>query len=554
MNTPGTGADRCDMKKLGEYLIEALASQGVRHVFGIPGVHNLELYRGLARGPIRHISGRHEQGLGFMADGYARVSGQPGVCFTITGPGLTNIVTAMGQAYGDSVPLLVISSQNRLGENGGVGGFLHELRNQRAVAGGVAALTFSIESPAELPVALERAFATFASSRPRPVYIEVPLDVLAADASELPLPKPVAITPRPSASLVESAAALLRSAQRPVILAGGGAVRAAAELRALAERLDAPVVMTANARGLLPAGHPLAVPMSPMLAPVRALVAAADVVLAVGTEFGPTDYSINLKADFPNPRQLIRIDIDAEQLTRGATPLVGLHGEAKVALDLLAAADLGPNRAAGGAARAAAGCSAALEAIGKFSPSLRQHIDVLDLIRDTLPDALMVGDSTQLVYGGNLGFNARHPGSWFNSATGYGTLGYALPASTGAGLAAPDRPVVCLVGDGGLQFSMSELAVLGDVKAWTAVIIWNNQGYGEIRTSMLAVGIEPEGVDVRPPDFADIARAYGYSHRTITSREALETALGDFGRRRQVMILEIPADEFARGSAVFRRV
>jgi acetolactate synthase-1/2/3 large subunit len=282
-----------------------------------------------------------------------------------------------------------------------------------------------------------------------------------------------------------------------------------------------------------------------MLAPVRALVAVADVVLAVGTEFGPTDYSINLKADFPNPPQLIRIDIDVEQLTRGATPVVGLHGEAKATLDLLAAADLGPNRAGDGAARAAAVCGAALEAVSKFSPSLRQHIDVLDLIRDTLPEALMVGDSTQLVYGGNLGFNARHPGSWFNSATGYGTLGYALPASTGAGLAAPHRPVVCLVGDGGLQFSMSELAVPGDVKAWTAVIIWNNQGYGEIRTSMLAVGIEPEGVDVRPPDFADIARAYGYSHRTITSREALETALGDFGRRRQVVILEIPADEFA---------
>lgn len=533
------------MKKLGEYLIEALASQGVRHVFGIPGVHNLELYRGLAKGPIRHISGRHEQGLGFMADGYARVSGRPGVCFTITGPGLTNIVTAMGQAYGDSIPLLVISSQNRLGENGGGGGFLHELQNQRAVASGVAALSFSIESPAELPLALEQAFAKFASSRPRPVYIEIPLDVLAADAGELPLPKPVAITPLPAASLVESAAALLRTSRRPVILAGGGAVRAAAELRALAERLDAPVVMTANARGLLPPGHPLAVPMSPMLAPVRALVAAGDAVLAVGTEFGPTDYSINLKADFPNPPQLIRIDIDGEQLTRGATPVVGLHGEAKATLDLLAAADLGPNRAGEGAARAAAGRSAALEAVRKFSPSLRQHIDMLDLIRDTLPEALMVGDSTQLVYGGNLGFNVRHPGSWFNSATGYGTLGYALPASTGAGLAAPDRPVVCLVGDGGLQFSMSELAVLGDVKAWTAVIIWNNQGYGEIRTSMIAVGIEPEGVDVRPPDFADIARAYGYAHRTITSREALETALGDFGRRRQVVILEIPADEFA---------
>src|SRR5277367_3792403 len=186
---------------VGTYLLESLAAYGVRHIFGIPGVHNVELYLGLERCAIRHVVARHEQGLGFMADGYARVSGQPGVCFTITGPGLTNIVTAMGQAYGDSIPLLVISSQNRLGENGGGGGFLHELQNQRGMASGVAALSFSIESPAELPLALEQAFARFASSRPRPVYIEIPLDVLASDASELPLPKPVVITPRPTASL-----------------------------------------------------------------------------------------------------------------------------------------------------------------------------------------------------------------------------------------------------------------------------------------------------------------------------------------------------------------
>jgi acetolactate synthase-1/2/3 large subunit len=533
------------MKKLGQYLIDALAAQGVRHVFGIPGVHNLELYRGLAQGPIRHVSGRHEQGLGFMADGYARVSGRPGVCFTITGPGVTNIITAMGQAHGDSIPLLVISSQNRLAESSGHGGFLHELPDQRALASGVAALTFSIRAPADLPVALEQAFTMFGSSRPRPVYIEIPLDVLAADASDLPLPKPAPVVSQPKASLVESAATRLRTARSPVILAGGGAVRAALELRLLAEHLDAPVVMTANARGLLPPGHPLAVPMSPMLAPVRALVTAADVVLAVGTEFGPTDYSIDLKADFPNPPQLIRIDIDADQLNRGATPVIGISGDAKATLVSLAASDLGLARAGDGASRAAATRSEALEAVGKFSPSLRQHIGLLDLIRDTLPNALMVGDSTQLVYGGNLGFNARYPGSWFNSATGYGTLGYALPASTGAGLAAPERPVVCLVGDGGLQFSMSELAVLRDVDAWTAVIIWNNQGYGEIRTSMLAVGIEPAGVDVRPPDFADIARAYGYSHRSITSKGALGAALGEFGGRRQVMILEIAASEFS---------
>src|SRR5581483_5353016 len=165
------------MKPVGCYLIEVLQAQGVRHVFGIPGVHNLELYRGLARAPIRHVTGRHEQGLGFMADGYARVSGLPGVCFTITGPGLTNIATAMRQAYGDSVPMLVISSQNRRTEGRSGAGFLHELPNQRALAGCVAAATFSIGTPAELPPALGKAFTLFGSARPRPVYVEIPLDV-----------------------------------------------------------------------------------------------------------------------------------------------------------------------------------------------------------------------------------------------------------------------------------------------------------------------------------------------------------------------------------------
>ncbi|MDB6089043.1 MAG: hypothetical protein JWN85_1827 [Gammaproteobacteria bacterium] len=533
------------MKKLGLYLVEALQAQGVRHVFGIPGVHNLELYRGLAQGPIRHISGRHEQGLGFMADGYARVSGQPGVCFTITGPGLTNIATAMGQAYGDSIPLLVISSQNRTTESGRGCGFLHELRDQCALAAGVAGESFSIRHPAELPVALGKAFSRFASARPRPVYIEIPLDVLAADATGLPLPEVVHSVPRPRAADLASAAAILRSARRPVLLAGGGAISAAAELRRLAEELDAPVVMTANARGILPHGHRLAVPMSPMLSPVRALIADADVVLAIGTEIGPTDYSIDLRADFPTPAQLIRIDIDEEQLSRGAKPLIGLCGDAKATLRQLKSLDLKPARPGNGAARSAETRRAALEAITQFSPSLREHIDTLEVIRAALPTAVLVGDSTQLVYAGNLGFNVDSPGRWFNSATGYGTLGYALPASTGASLADPDRPVVCLVGDGGLQFSMSELAALADLGGWNAVIIWNNQGYGEIRTSMISAGIEPAGVDVKPPNFAHVAQAYGLTYRRITSRDALGAALRDFGARRQAIILEISADEFA---------
>jgi acetolactate synthase-1/2/3 large subunit len=193
---------------------------------------------------------------------------------------------------------------------------------------------------------------------------------------------------------------------------------------------------------------------------------------------------------------------------------------------------------------AAAARQANAAALQTLSAPMRREIAFLDVIRDTVPGAILVGDSTQPVYAGNLGFAAASPGSWFNSATGYGTLGYALPASTGAGLGAPDRPVVCLVGDGGLQFSLSELAVPRDVDAWLAIIVWNNRGYGEIKTSMLAVDIEPEGVDVQPPDFALLARAYGYAHKNIDSLESLQYALRDFALRRQVVMLEVEAARF----------
>ena len=530
-------------KTLGSYLIELLEAQGVQHVFGIPGVHNLELYRGLANSRIRHVTGRHEQGLGFMADGYARVAGRPGVCFTITGPGLSNIATALGQAYADSIPLLVISSENRVAEIGTGRGFLHEMPEQLAVAARVTAMSKRIGKPEELPEAVSQAFARMTGGRPRPTYIEIPRDLMMADASALPTPACAARTLRPSAAAaaIAEAARQLREASAPLILAGGGALGAAAELRQLAERIGAPVVMTVNARGVLPPDHSLGVSTSPSLVAVRELIAAADVVFAVGTELGPTDYDMYGVTDFRQPRCLIRIDIDAEQLERNAHAQLALRADAAPALKAILAQDLGPARAQAGEARAA---DARTRALAELTPAMRRQLEFLDTIRDALPQAILAGDSTQPVYAGNLGFAAATPGSWFNSATGYGTLGYALPASTGAGLAAPDRPVVCLVGDGGIQFTLGELAVPRDVGAWTAMVIWNNHGYGEIKTSMLAVGIDPVGVDVRPPDFSHLARAYGYAHQLIDSVESLERALKDFGARRQVVVLEVRGEAF----------
>ena len=170
------------MPTCGELVVRLLERYGVRHVFGLPGIHNLELYRGLAGSPIRHIAPRHEQGAGFMADGYARTSGEPGVCFIVSGPGVTNIATAMGQAYADSVPMLVISSVNERGQLGTGNGHLHELSSQSAVMAGVSAFSHTLLDPRNLPQTLGRAFAVMKGARPRPTHIEIPVDVLAMAA------------------------------------------------------------------------------------------------------------------------------------------------------------------------------------------------------------------------------------------------------------------------------------------------------------------------------------------------------------------------------------
>ena len=261
-------------------LIELLVLYGVDTVFGIPGVHTVEMYRGLSQSKLRHVAARHEQSLGFMADGYARVTGKPGVCFVITGPGVTNILTAMAQAYADSIPMLVISGINPFGSMGSGNGHLHELPNQQALADKVCAFSHTITDAAELPQVLARAFAVFDAARPRPVHIEIPLNLMAVPATRnLPkTPARMQAGAAAHASLVAAAHAL-QSAHSPVILVGGGALDAAPAVVALAERLDAPVVMTINARGVLTATHPLGISASPSFPAVRALVAHSDVVL-----------------------------------------------------------------------------------------------------------------------------------------------------------------------------------------------------------------------------------------------------------------------------------
>ncbi|TIS60373.1 MAG: 5-guanidino-2-oxopentanoate decarboxylase [Mesorhizobium sp.] len=509
------------MTTVGEALITLLEAHGVDTVFGIPGVHTVELYRGLARSKIRHVTPRHEQGAGFMADGYARASGRPGVAFVITGPGLTNTITAMGQARADSVPMLVVSGVNATATLGKGLGHLHELPDQRGMMEKVALFSYRVTEAGELPGVLARAFALFSSSRPGPVHIEIPTDIMVNPADGISAMPANAGPPEPDAAAITEAARLCVAARRPLILAGGGAKRAEAPLQRLAERLGAPVVTTANGRGLM-FSHPLGVPASPSLKPVQALMADADLVIAAGTEFGPTDYDMYGDDSFVLPANLIRIDIGADQLARRPAR-ISIRADCRAALDaLLAEIGKGQASSADGPARAAATREAAFAAIG---PAIQAQMRAVEAIRDALPGSIIVGDSTQPVYAANLYYDHDRPGGWFNAATGFGALGYGPPAAIGAALAVPDAPVVCLTGDGGFQFTLPELGAALDAAAPVIFVVWNNRGYREIETSMLDAGVEPVGVSPAPPDFCKLAEAYGIAADRLAGIGGLADAL-----------------------------
>ncbi|BCX66265.1 5-guanidino-2-oxopentanoate decarboxylase [Pseudomonas izuensis] len=531
------------MTRCAQALVQLLEGYGVEHVFGIPGVHTVELYRGLHGSRLTHVSPRHEQGAGFMADGYARASGKPGVCFIITGPGMTNILTAMGQAYADSVPMLVISTCNRrehlcLGH-----GHLHELPDQRALVAGVCAFSHTVQHPDQLPEVLARAFALFRCTRPRPVHIEIPLDVLEMSADGLDLsPRPLPAAPAPAPEAIEAALALINAAQRPLILAGGGTRRSAEALTLLAERLQAPVALTTNARGLLAPDHPLLLDGVQSSAHGRELFAEADVVLAIGTELGETDYDFFGLGPLAFKAPLIRLDIDPMQVLGAQPARVGLLGDAEHGLRALLARL--PQRQADPAwASERVTRVNALEHAGWNAKQGRLQA-LLDTVRDALPQPLIVGDSTQPVYQGALGYRAPTPNSWFNAGSGYGTLGYGLPAAIGAKLARPQRPVVALVGDGGLQFSSAELIAAKEAGAGVILLLWNNASYAEIRDYMNARSVPLLGVDILTPDFAALAQSCHVAHHRARDLDSLRELLGRLDSGGEPVMIELDAADF----------
>jgi acetolactate synthase-1/2/3 large subunit len=522
---------------LARWLIGALEAYGIDSVFGIPGVHTIALYRGLAGSRLRHVTPRHEQGAGFMADGYARATGRPAACFIITGPGITNIATAMAQAYADSVPMLVISSVNRRRELGMSQGRLHELPSQQQTISGVCAFNHTLLEPTNLPEVLDRAFAVFATRRPRPVHIEVPRELF-DEHFEHPLPNtlPDLYRPAPNPEGVEKAAHLLNAAERPLLLLGGGTIEDPSAAQTLAERLDAPTLTTINARGLLGRDHPLDLGANGSWAAVREYAASADVILAVGTELGETDYDAVFDGGFELTGQLIRIDIDAHQLVGSYRPALGLVSDAAAALRALCV-QIAPVDRQGALITQALRQQLALTK----RPDMAPFVPLFNVLDEVLPEAILVGDSTVPVYAGNHLAKRTTVRRWFNASTGYGTLGYGLPAAMGARLGRPDLPVVALVGDGGLMFTLTELAAAVDEHLPVIVIIWNNTGYEEIRQAMDNAGVPRCGVDPVPPDFETLATSFGCSWQRVENPRTLQAALVTTRNKPRPCLIEIDA-------------
>jgi acetolactate synthase-1/2/3 large subunit len=512
----------------GQALADALAAHGVDTAWGIPGTHNLEIYKHLPGAGIRHLSPRHEQGAGFAADGYARVTGRPGVCITTSGPAALNAATALGQAYSDSVPVLCVSAGMPLGHPAG-SGELHETKDQRGALDAIVAYGQRVTSVAEIPAAVAQAFAAMTGGRPRPVYLEIPLDVL-ADEAETENVGPLAVPPAtPAPGALDAAAARLAQADRPAIVAGGGARGAAAEVRALAERLGAPVVCTINGKGVLAEDHPLSAGAGLARAVTRELAEDSDVVLVAGSALSPAEQWLG---PLPLDGKVVRVDIDPAQAVRGAVPTVAVVGDAAAALtgllDRLGPGEGDRERAAGWRARH---LEEARELGSRWSW-------IFEAIAGTIGrDGIVAGDSAMVCYHGAVAaLPVYRPGS-FLYPTGYGTLGYGLPAAIGAKVGRPDARVLALMGDGGIMFTLAELAAAAQLRLPLPVVVVDNAGYGEIRDQMAERKDPVYAVDLDRLDFAALGRTLGCEGVFAADRDALADALeGSFAAARPTVV------------------
>ena len=520
----------------GAAVIDSLAAHGVRDVFGIPGTHNLELYRYLPDSGIRHVAVRHEQGAGYAADGYARVSGEPGVFITTSGPGITNAITALATSYADSVPTLAVSPGPPRGTVGADLGWLHEVKNQQAALDAVCGRSVRVEHADEIPEVVATVFEQFRTGRPRPIHLEVPVDVLEGEWTRRPVPVRSVPSPvRPGRDATEAIAVAIAAAARPVVLAGGGARRAAGEMHALAE-YGIPVLTTVNGKGVLDERHPAALGAAVRLKAARNVADDADVLLIVGSEAGDADlWGGVLRPGIAGERMVIRIDLDPAQMHKNVPADLAVVGDASTVLrDVLELL-----RDKGFGSRPVAPLQRYREAIeaeadrdaGPWKPIQRALAAALPA------DTVVAGDSSQVTYYGTVHHWPFTPANRLLYPTGYATLGYGLPAAIGAKVAAPARPVIGLFGDGAAMFSIQELITATEQRLALPIVIVDNGGYAEIREQMVERDIPPQAVDLHRPDFAALARAMGaYGVVAASAEDIASSAAQALGADRPTVI------------------
>ncbi|MCH0540259.1 thiamine pyrophosphate-binding protein [Streptomyces sp. MUM 203J] len=523
--TPQGGASRrLTAGRLGgDLVVETLRGLGATTVFGLPGQHALGMFDALRRSDLTYIGLRVENNAGFAADAYGRVTGEAAPLLLSTGPGALTSLPALQEAAAASAPVVAISAQVPVaGLGGGRRGYLHELRDQQASFRDIVKSVHPVRSASQIPSAIAAAWRSALTPPHGPVWVEIPQDVLTAPTTLPPVTAPDAtpdpLPPRPE--LTALAAHLLTQAERPAVVAGGGVVRADAsgKLRALAERLSAPVVTTFGGKGAFPWEHPLSLQSWLEDRHMTDFLEDADILLVVGSGLG--ELSSNYHTFAPRGR-VIQIEADLGKLESNH-PALGIHADARPALQALLerVGERTDPDAADRVREVLARIRSRIEA-----QDLTTEQDLLRSIRRALPaDSPGFWDMTILSYWAWSAFDPRRPGT-MHSAQGAGGLGYAYPAALGAAVADRTRPVLAVSGDGGALYSIAELATAKQHALPVTWLIVDDGGYGILREYMTEAYGRPTGTDLAGPDFVALAESFGV-RATRTTPEGLERDLG----------------------------
>jgi acetolactate synthase-1/2/3 large subunit len=479
---------------------------------------------------IRYVVTRHEQATTYMADGYARASGRPGVAMVVPGVGVYNAASGLATAYACSSPVLLIAGQVNRDAIGRDLGMLHDVHDQLDVVRPITKSARRVLHAAEIPAAVRDAFGAMTTGRPRPAEIEIPPEAFAEKADVELLAPQAPEPPVLDERAVEAAAAVLAGAVTPLVVAGGGIVLgdATAELRAVAELLQAPIVTTREGKGAIDDRHPLSVGTMWVNRRMRPVIDAADVVLAVGTRFQGFGLA-------PHQR-LVHVDVDPDQIGRTHPASVAVVGDARASLAALAELlTARPSRVDEiGAMRATA--DAELRAVGPQAA-------MVEALRAGVPDdGILVCDTTTVAYMCHMYYPVYEPRTYFSTSY-MGTLGFGYPAALGIKVARPDRAVVTVVGDGGFLFASNELATAVQHGIHTVTVVFDDRAYGNSNRDQREKYDGREiGTLLRNPDWVMLARAFGAEGVVVDDIAQLPAVLRAATEADASTVIAVPMD------------